>query len=312
MLKFCPSCGAKILQQSKFCHECGCSFQAALEKEQLTDNREIVEIECEVKETINQNDFFEQFAEAERQEEVKNEKLLKKAELLFLNYKIDSAEPLLLELSNKGNPYARYMLGLIYENGYGGLEKNVSNAIDIFADLCDFGEVLSCIHFLSFYINNDEIKKLIPILNERIMETLDDLKKSDDPLIQYEVANYYNCENSEQIDHKTAILFYQKAAEQGYWKALTTLGDIFLTGNNCVPNVKKAIQYYEKAGIKGDKVAAYTLGNLYYNETMIKKDIQKAKHWYSISANQNDPESLKTLANIFLEEKKLFCYYKIL
>ena len=303
MLKFCPSCGSKILQAGKFCHECGCSLQSAFENKDSTQPGELVAIQPALDTCEEPNDFFKQFAEVERKEREQNEKVLKKAKTFFLNYKLDAAEPLLLELSDKGNLRAQYMLGVLYENGYGGLEHDVSKAINLFANTCDAGEILGGIHLLSFHIN-DETKDMVPTLNQLILEELAELEASDDPLVQYEVANYYACEHADQIDYKKAMHFYQKAARQGYWKALTALGNIYLSGSNCVPDVKKAIQCYEQAGLKGDKDAAYLLGCLYQSGTLLEKDQQKSIQWHSIAAEQNDTNSLRALKALFLEEKK--------
>ena len=104
---------------------------------------------------------------------------------------------------------------------------------------------------------------------------------------------------------------YQKAANKGYWKSWSSLGDIYLLGEcRQSSNVNKAIQYYEKAAVKGERTSALTLGRLYYFEKFIKRNTNKAKQWYLVAAEQNEHNALRELGNIFFEENDWYTALK--
>lgn len=295
----------KAITGSKFCHECGCSLQAPLEEKDTASNKIAIEAQPANKDEV-QNDFFAHFAEAAQTERDQNNQMLQKAEAFFLNYQITAAKPVLGKLADQGNLQAMYMIGLILEGGYGDEEKDISKAVDLFAELSNEGELLSSIHLLSFYVDEETKKDLVSTVNKNIMAGLDELEQSSSALVQYEVANYYACNYSVKMNHNKALAYYQKSAQQGYWMSLTALGNIYLSGNNCRPDVDKAIRYYKEAGLKGDKEALYMLGNIYYTGSVVQRDIQAAKHWYLLAAKQNYSDSLNMLAKVFLEEKDHF------
>ena len=74
MLKFCPNCGAKILKNGKFCHECGYSLQEfnnesiITEKDIMDDTKEDIIIDNDG------GDFFGDFAQVQQEEDIKNDK----------------------------------------------------------------------------------------------------------------------------------------------------------------------------------------------------------------------------------------------
>ncbi len=305
MLKFCPTCGAKAIAEGKFCHECGCSLQEPLGNQDIAGNKAANAVQAVNNDEI-QNDFFAHFAEAEQTERDEHNQMLQKAEAFFLNYQITAAEPILIELANQGNLQAMYMIGLIIEGGYGDEKEDTSKALDIFAELCDEGELLSTIHLLCFYINEETDEEFVSLVNKNILTGLGELEQSTSALVQYEVANYYACNYSTKMNHNKALVYYQKAAKQGYWKALTALGEIYLLGNHCMPDTDKAIKYYEKAAMKKGKEAAYMLATIYYWGKVVPEDIPKAQHWYAIAAEQNYSDSLRMLAKSLLEGKYYF------
>lgn len=307
MLKFCPNCGAKILKNGKFCHECGYSLQEFNNESTITEKDIIDDIKEDIIIDNDSGDFFGDFAQVQQEEDIKNDKLAEKLERLFVNYKMSEFIDRINNIENADSPRLAYLAAMILEYGYDQIKEDGESAFNILAQLSDEGYVLADLHLIGsgFYNINEEY---IPILNKNILSQIDKLEKSEDPFIIYEVANYYCSENSEKINYNKAMNLYQKAASKGYWKALVSLGYIYLSGEcHQSANINKAVEYYEKAAVKGERNAALMLGRLYYFEKFLPKNINKAKQWYLVAAEQNEEEALNELANIFLSEHN---YYK--
>lgn len=307
MLKFCPNCGAKTLKNGKFCHECGYSLQEFNNESTITEKDIIDDTKEDIIIDNDGGDFFGDFAQVQQEEDIKNDKLAEKLERLFVNYKMSEFIDRINNIENADSPRLAYLAAMILEYGYDQIKEDGESAFNILAQLSDEGYVLADLHLIGsgFYNINEEY---IPILNKNILSQIDKLEKSEDPFIIYEVANYYCSENSEKINYNKAMKLYQKAANKGYWKALASLGYIYLSGEcHQSANVNKAIQYYEKAAVKGERNSALILGRLYYFEKFLPKNINKAKQWYLVAAEQNEEEALNELANIFLSEHN---YYK--
>mgnify|MGYP000028466228 FL=1 len=307
MLKFCPNCGAKTLKNGKFCHECGYSLQEFNNESTITEKDIIDDTKEDIIIDNDGGDFFGDFAQVQQEEDIKNDKLAEKLERLFVNYKMSEFIDRINNIENADSPRLAYLAAMILEYGYDQIKEDGESAFNILAQLSDEGYVLADLHLIGsgFYNINEEY---IPILNKNILSQIDKLEKSEDPFIIYEVANYYCSENSEKINYNKAMKLYQKAANKGYWKALASLGYIYLSGEcHQSANVNKAIQYYEKAAVKGERNSALILGRLYYFEKFLPKNINKAKQWYLVAAEQNEEEALNELVNIFLSEHN---YYK--
>lgn len=336
MAKFCPNCGTKIIENSKFCHECGYAVNNIMEEKTTNIDDKILEniqqmwygneintidnnsqlINNNLSVTTNENtddDFFSQLGNIQNKEIDEENNLLQKAEDLFINYKLETARDILFNLYEKGNLKAKYLLGLLYESGYAGLKTDIEKAVNLFAEAGDNGEVLAYIPLLEKYIN-EETKNLVPNLNKSILEQIDKLETSDNPIVQCEIGIYYYTINSEKINYDKAFYFLKQAADKGYWRALGLLGAIKLSGEFGVPDINEGLQYLEKASLKGDKVSAFILGSTYVAGIVVPKDVNKAKRWLSIAAEQNDSDALQILAKILLNEgyypMVISCYQK--
>lgn len=275
MLKFCPNCGAKTLKNGKFCHECGYSLQEFNNESTITEKDIIDDTKEDIIIDNDGGDFFGDFAQVQQEEDIKNDKLAEKLERLFVNYKMSEFIDRINNIENADSPRLAYLAAMILEYGYDQIKEDGESAFNILAQLSDEGYVLADLHLIGsgFYNINEEY---IPILNKNILSQIDKLEKSEDPFIIYEVANYYCSENSEKINYNKAMKLYQKAANKGYWKALASLGYIYLSGEcHQSANVNKAIQYYEKAAVKGERNSALILGRLYYFENFYLKILIK-------------------------------------
>lgn len=84
-----------------------------------------------------------------------------------------------------------------------------------------------------------------------------------------------------------AISLYEKAANQGYEKAIVKLGYLYEYGGAIKQNHKKAIFWYKKAAKQGSIQAQYALADLLSYCTDVKNGKEKSKYWYQKACEQN-------------------------
>ncbi|MFT5730091.1 MAG: TPR repeat protein [Desulforhopalus sp.] len=89
-------------------------------------------------------------------------------------------------------------------------------------------------------------------------------------------------------DYKKAVMWYRKAAEQGYPEALYSLGLMYANGQGVTQDYMKAVMWYRKAAEQGDSNAQNSLGDMYADGQGVTQDYMKAVMWYRKAAEQGD------------------------
>ncbi len=115
-----------------------------------------------------------------------------------------------------------------------------------------------------------------------VVKQHDYLKKSADlHLPEAEMQYGFLLLNDGQV--KEGLAYIKQAAEQGYVKALTLLGDLYFAGYQnqageilLQSDVDLSEQYLKQAVAQNDSEARYTLAYLYLDPNLSKQDIQKA------------------------------------
>ena len=99
-------------------------------------------------------------------------------------------------------------------------------------------------------------------------------------------------------DHKEAVTWYRRAAEQGHASAQCSLGGMYETGQGVKQDYKKAITWYRKAIAQGDADAQYNLGGMYASGDGVPQDFAKALKWLQLAAAQELEIALKILEDM--------------
>jgi TPR repeat protein len=116
--------------------------------------------------------------------------------------------------------------------------------------------------------------------------------KANDAASIYMLANYYYRGHlGLQQDRTKAIELYTKAAELGYSKAHSFLGNIYYEGGD----MKKAKFHLEAAAMAGHEGERYNLGILEYNSGNIEQAI---KHW-AIAASAGEYDAMHEMRTLF-------------
>ncbi len=136
--------------------------------------------------------------------------------------------------------------------------------------------------------------ELNPNDNQSITQTTEEKINADDPIAQYNRArDYYHGKNGLPRNKAKAVELLQKAAEQGYAEAQSSLGNMYYRGEGGIRrNKAKAAELYQKAAEQGNPDALYNLAHMYNDgEGGLPKDKAKAAELFQKAAEQMDANS---------------------
>lgn len=105
-------------------------------------------------------------------------------------------------------------------------------------------------------------------------------------------SNAYNVRDN----HKTALSWFEKAAQQGFTKGQTDIGVMTEHGWGCNANENEAVKIYQKSYNDGDANAAYQLWRCYYNGIGVAQDKKEAFEYLKKGADLSDDYALATMA----------------
>ena len=94
-----------------------------------------------------------------------------------------------------------------------------------------------------------------------------------------------------EMDMQKAIHWYQQAAEQGHAQAQNNLGTMYDHGKGVDDDEERAIYWYQKAAEQGNATAQRNLGIMYSKGTGVKQNDKTAFQWYLKSATQDNPHA---------------------
>lgn len=105
-----------------------------------------------------------------------------------------------------------------------------------------------------------------------------------DPRAQFAIANDYYRGLGVPQDYRQALLWYSKAANQGFAPAQTQLGSMYQHKWGVPRDYKRALAYYRSAAKQGDALAEYDLGGMYEDGVGLKRNYKEALDWYRKAA----------------------------
>lgn len=177
-----------------------------------------------------------------------------------------------------GRAEAQFRLGELYEMGW-GVEKDHSRAFELYRLAKGKGSA-------------GAISRL----------TLEDAHSGDAD------AQFRKGRQLEHSDIHAALLWYQKASDQGHVDAQLALGSIYAEGRHEIPRDCKLAytKWYKRAAHNGHPDAQFALARRFesprfgYNECWLeKRNMPKAIDWYERSASQGHVPSQLSLARIY-------------
>ena len=201
---------------------------------------------------------------------------MKKAEQLFLNYKLDEAFELFKKLAENGNGRAMYFLGEFYFQPYGKTKKDYKKAKEWRIKGKEAGDVLAALN-VAYYLpkDSDEANRIFFGLYEDVLKLAED----GDIFAQNELADMYLYGHGIEEDEEEGVKWLKKSAEVGYWRAMIKLADCYSDGIGVSQDKLKAIDLYKRVYELGSGEAANKIGLIYvYDEN--QNNSEEAVKWY--------------------------------
>jgi TPR repeat protein len=111
---------------------------------------------------------------------------------------------------------------------------------------------------------------------------------------QYNLGIMYDNGYGVLQDHKEAVKWWRKAAEQGHSSAQFNLGNMYNKGQGVLRDYKEAVKWYRKAAKQGLPQAQYNLGNMHQKGQGVLQDKVMAVMYYSIAAVSGFERAIKS------------------
>jgi uncharacterized protein len=105
-----------------------------------------------------------------------------------------------------------------------------------------------------------------------------------DAKAQFNLGIMYEYGQGVLQDHKEAVKWYRKSAEQGFPQAQFNLGNMYSDGQGVPQDYREAVKWYRKAAKQGFPQAQHNLGLMYYKGQGVLQDKVMAVMYYSIAA----------------------------
>jgi len=169
--------------------------------------------------------------------------------------------------ANNGESLGMESLGRIYANGK-GVAKNYSTAIKWFERAIEKGNRGALVALGSMH----ETGKVAPKDKERAME-------------------FYRKAASLGDYSAGSILKDVPLAEQGDAEAQYRMGDLWLSGRGVVEDIDEGLRFLEKAANQGYVRAIHLFGYMYQKGWRLPQDFVLAHKWYNIAASLGDEKS---------------------
>ena len=205
---------------------------------------------------------------------------MKKAEQLFLNYKLDEAFELFKKLAENGNGRAMYFLGEFYSQPYGKTKKDNKKAKEWRIKGKEAGDVLAALN-VAYSLpedsdvpeDSDEANRIFFGLYEDVLKLAED----GDIFAQNELADMYLYGYGIEEDKEEGVKWLKKSAESGYWRSMDELANCYFNGIGVSQDELKAIDLYKRVYELGSGEAANRIGLIYGKN---QNNSEEAVKWY--------------------------------
>ncbi|KAH3764274.1 sel1 repeat family protein [Pelomyxa schiedti] len=171
--------------------------------------------------------------------------------------------------ADAGDTTAMYNLAVCYDNG-DGVEKDTQKAVTLYQRAADAGNTSAMCNLGVGYENGygKDIKKTVTLYKRAA--------DAGHATAMYNLAVCYEHGIGVDTDIGMAVTLWQRAADAGDSDAMFCLGVCYENGDALRKDIHKAVILYQKAADAGNAKAMYWLGVCYENGTGVEKDIQKA------------------------------------
>lgn len=189
-----------------------------------------------------------------------------------------------LMAANKNDKNSEWMLGVMYEHGY-GVAMDYFKAFEWYHKASEHGQLDALCSLGDMYARGLGIDQDYTKAYEYISKSA----KQGNKEAQWRLGELYDGGYGVKQDYSKALEWHTKAAEQGCAYSQGVIGYYYLYGYGTTQDFNKAYEWSVKGATQEDALSQCNLGDLYYLGNGIPKDFAKAYEWYIKSAEQGYP-----------------------
>lgn len=202
-------------------------------------------------------------------------------------------EEVIIEVQ-KNNPIAMYELARRYQYGYGDVEQNIINAVELYKNILKLQRNVSAMYQLGYlYAFCDD-----QLGEENRLESVGYLQAAvelGDPDAAVQLGILYESGDLVNADYNKALELYEYALKEGASNVYSNIGHIY----RHMGDWDKAIDFYQKALEEGDMTAALSMGFLYEKGYGVEQNDKKAFELYQLAYEDGDPDAPYFLGTMY-------------
>jgi TPR repeat protein len=204
--------------------------------------------------------------------------------------------------AEKNIPFSQFWLGVIYQEGSGGITKDYMQAETLFGSAiigiqrkaknddkiaeCDLG----LMYEWGYGVEKDYSKA---------MNWLEKSANQGFAMAQAGLAFMYENGLGTNINYQQALYWLKKSAAQGLAMGQTGMADMYSNGHGVEVDNIQALYWYRKAAEKNEPIAEYNIGYFYFVGTAVDRDYTQALYWFRKSSHTQYGPALNKLGFMY-------------
>ena len=119
------------------------------------------------------------------------------------------------------------------------------------------------------------------------------------PAEQTRIGNRFRKGEGVARNYKEALLWYRRAADQGFAGARNNLANMYENGIGVLKDYAEAARWYQMSAEEGNAYAQHSLGIMYMEGRGVPQDYAKAAHWMLKAAEQGHHGAFRDMGNMY-------------
>ncbi len=231
--------------------------------------------------------------------------------------------------ATKGDAKNQYFAGRLFQEGV-GVKKDLNKAFDFFQKSAAQGFLKSEVSLGDMYAKGQQVQRNMRIAVKHYLiaanggeqEALDRLKSLDvekeldtssleylsykaltgEAPKQYQLYLKYSNGDGVPVNYDLALEYCQKAANDGYEKAMMALANMYQRGLLVNRDPQTAFAWYRRAALVGNDSARFMLGEMYAMGEGTQKNQARAVRYYLSAANEGIETAMERLGQYNLAD----------
>ena len=203
--------------------------------------------------------------------------------------------------SELGDQLSQLLLGILYDEGVGGIEQDYGKAEAWYRKSAEQGNAAAQYKMGECYQRGRGVGKDYMIAVKWYRKAAEQGYAA----AQHKMGECYQRGRGVGKDYMIAVKWYRKAAEQGYAAAQHKMGECYQRGREVGKDYMIAVEWYRKAAEQEYAAAQFRLSLLYQNGVGVEKDKIKAEELCWKAAEQGHAPALVWLARYYEEENEV-------